>query len=184
MYSVHDTEALPPAGFPIRKSPDQSLFSGSPKLIAAYHVLHRLPLPRHPPYALCSLTIKIPILQSIYPGHTPSSVARFPWPVKSSFTAHGSRIPDHDIRLTTNLLCNCQRTSPSPVFRCPISATSSYGTRITKCGPRNFGGGERVRTDGLLRARQALSQLSYTPDWVGGPGWTRTTDLTIISRVL
>ncbi len=47
----------------------------------------------------------------------------------------------------------------------------------------NLGGGERVRTDGLLRARQALSQLSYTPEF-GGPGWTRTTDLTIISRVL
>ena len=58
MYSVHDTGALPPAGFPIRKSPDQSLFSGSPRLIAAYRVLHRLPLPRHPPYALSSLTIK------------------------------------------------------------------------------------------------------------------------------
>ena len=27
------------------------------------------------------------------------------------------------------------------------------------------GGGERVRTDDLLRARQALSQLSYTPAW-------------------
>ena len=26
------------------------------------------------------------------------------------------------------------------------------------------GGGERIRTDGLLRARQALSQLSYTPE--------------------
>ena len=26
------------------------------------------------------------------------------------------------------------------------------------------GGGERDRTDGLLRARQALSQLSYTPE--------------------
>ena len=25
------------------------------------------------------------------------------------------------------------------------------------------GGGDRDRTDGLLRARQALSQLSYTP---------------------
>jgi hypothetical protein len=27
-----------------------------------------------------------------------------------------------------------------------------------------IGGGERNRTDDLLRARQALSQLSYTPD--------------------
>ncbi len=27
------------------------------------------------------------------------------------------------------------------------------------------GGGERVRTDDLLRARQLLSQLSYAPDW-------------------
>ncbi len=26
-----------------------------------------------------------------------------------------------------------------------------------------YGGGERARTDDLLRARQALSQLSYTP---------------------
>ena len=28
----------------------------------------------------------------------------------------------------------------------------------------NLGGGERVRTDDPLRARQVLSQLSYTPD--------------------
>ena len=51
---------------------------------------------------------------------------------------------------------------------------------------RFLGGGERVRTDDLLRARQALSQLSYTPvnRFSGGPGWTRTIDLTIISRVL
>ncbi len=31
---------------------------GSPRLIAAYHVLLRLPSPRHPPCALSSLTIK------------------------------------------------------------------------------------------------------------------------------
>ena len=31
----------------------------------------------------------------------------------------------------------------------------------------SFGGGERDRTDDLLRAKQALSQLSYTP--LGGP---------------
>ena len=28
----------------------------------------------------------------------------------------------------------------------------------------SFGGGERVRTDDPLRARQVLSQLSYAPD--------------------
>jgi hypothetical protein len=28
----------------------------------------------------------------------------------------------------------------------------------------SFGGGERDRTDDLLRARQTLSQLSYTPE--------------------
>ena len=33
------------------------------------------------------------------------------------------------------------------------------------------GGGERDRTDDLLLAKQALSQLSYTPDETGGSGW-------------
>ena len=44
-------------GFPIRKSPDQSLFARSPKLIAGYHVLRRLSSPRHPPHALSHLTL-------------------------------------------------------------------------------------------------------------------------------
>ncbi len=43
-------------GFPIRKSPDQSMFDCSPGHIAAYHVLHRLSTPRHPPCTLNSLT--------------------------------------------------------------------------------------------------------------------------------
>jgi hypothetical protein len=48
-------------------------------------------------------------------------------------------------------------------------------------------GGERIRTDDPLRARQMLSQLSYTPNdnlLSIGPEWSRTTDLTIISRTL
>ncbi len=44
-------------GCPIRKSPDQSQFADSPRLNADYHVLHRLLLPRHPPYAPNRLTI-------------------------------------------------------------------------------------------------------------------------------
>ena len=43
-------------GFPIRKSPGQSLLGGSPELIAACHVLHRLLTPGHPPCALVRLT--------------------------------------------------------------------------------------------------------------------------------
>ena len=43
-------------GCPIRKSPGQSLLGGSPKLIAACHVLHRLLTPGHPPCALVRLT--------------------------------------------------------------------------------------------------------------------------------
>jgi hypothetical protein len=39
-------------GCPIRKSSDIMLVCSSPKLIAAYHVLHRLSDPRHSPYAL------------------------------------------------------------------------------------------------------------------------------------
>src|SRR5216117_3683072 len=32
---------------------------GSPRLIAACHVLHRFPAPRHPPFALSSLTTNL-----------------------------------------------------------------------------------------------------------------------------
>ena len=39
-------------GCPIRRSSDIMLVCSFPKLIAAYHVLHRLSEPRHPPYAL------------------------------------------------------------------------------------------------------------------------------------
>ena len=44
------------SGCPIRKSPDITPAYGSPRLIAVNHVLHRLPVPRHSPCALCSLT--------------------------------------------------------------------------------------------------------------------------------
>src|SRR5438105_8018839 len=53
--SGRGTRALPRAGFPIRKSPDQRLVSVSPGLIAAAHVLLRLSAPRHPPCALVLL---------------------------------------------------------------------------------------------------------------------------------
>ena len=48
-------------GCPIRISPDIALAYSSPRLIAVNRVLLRLPVPRHPPCALCSLTFFIPL---------------------------------------------------------------------------------------------------------------------------
>ncbi len=42
-------------GYPIRTPSDLSSVDSSPRLIAASHVLHRLLVPRHPPYALTHL---------------------------------------------------------------------------------------------------------------------------------
>ena len=46
-------------GFPHSEISGSTPVCGSPKLIAACHVLHRLYLPRHPPCALSSLTIEL-----------------------------------------------------------------------------------------------------------------------------
>jgi hypothetical protein len=58
MNLLHVTAVLPAVGFPIRTSTDQSLVGGSPWLIAATHVLHRLLEPRHPPHTLSSLVTR------------------------------------------------------------------------------------------------------------------------------
>ena len=47
-------------GFPHSDIPGSKPACGSPRLIAACHVLHRHLPPRHPPCALSSLTIKFP----------------------------------------------------------------------------------------------------------------------------
>src|SRR5690606_41263706 len=46
---------ITPSGFPHSEIHGSKPACGSPWLIAACHVLHRLLVPRHPPYALSSL---------------------------------------------------------------------------------------------------------------------------------
>ena len=48
---------MTPAGFTHSEIHGSKVKCTSPWLIAAYHVLHRLPVPRHPP---CALTIFFP----------------------------------------------------------------------------------------------------------------------------
>jgi hypothetical protein len=54
MDSEEENPGCPGLGCPIRVSPDK-LVCSTPGLIAAYHALHRLSAPRHPPYTLSNL---------------------------------------------------------------------------------------------------------------------------------
>ena len=62
MHSSAGNTTQPVLGFPIRTSSDQRFVDNSPRHNAASHVLHRLSMPRHPPYALNN--------QTHYPTHT------------------------------------------------------------------------------------------------------------------
>ena len=58
-----------PAGFPHSDISGSLDMCSSPKLFAAYHVFHRLLVPRHPPCALTTLTVAgtIESLDSLFP---------------------------------------------------------------------------------------------------------------------
>src|SRR5665647_103102 len=57
IYSGSDNRGSPLLGSPIRTSTDLRLLATPPWHFAAGRVLLRLLVPRHPPYALCILTI-------------------------------------------------------------------------------------------------------------------------------
>ena len=56
MYSCNDDQMFSLAGFPHSDICGSMAICASPQLFAACHVLHRLLVPRHSPYALSSLT--------------------------------------------------------------------------------------------------------------------------------
>ena len=147
MYSVQDDGALPPPGFPIRASPDRSLFSGSPKLIAAIHALLRLLTPRHPPHALSSLT-------------TISAYSQIGW-VAAKVQIEKIQPKPLTKRLTSLVkdvfteIFSFQRSSWS--FEQNATDSSQNPTALYACGA------DRDRTDDLRNANPALSQLSYSP---------------------
>src|SRR4051812_16542581 len=94
-------------GFPIRTSPDQMPACGFPRLIAACHVLHRFLLPRHPPCALSSLTIKFTQRWNLARPKTSTGGSLFPSPTVSP-TA--SRKPPPPKNLRTLLVCSSRPT--------------------------------------------------------------------------
>jgi hypothetical protein len=66
---------LRPTGLPHSEILGSQLVCSSPRLIAAYHVLRRLPVPRHPPCALTRL-ISVSRCDSSTPQHTTRQLSK------------------------------------------------------------------------------------------------------------
>ncbi len=79
---------------------------------------------------------------------------------------------------------------PRCLFSCyppSLYFANACSSRRTRRASR-LNGDEEARTPDLRRAKAALSQLSYIPGHFvqpqGGPGWTRTNDLSLIRGTL
>ena len=107
---------------------------GFPWLFAAYRVLHRLLAPRHPPYALSSLTYSVCTKELAF-------LVFLVFSFKIAF-----------LRGACIFITNIQ------VFFC-----FSLLCEVFKVLVKKNGGDERDRTADPLLARQVLSQLSYAP---------------------
>ena len=133
----------------------------SPKLIAACHVLHRLSAPRHPPSTLSNLTIKCLELMR--------SALRIPL---RGTRAHCTQYSTHiQLSKTTDRedrrSCSTGRAARS-ILAGGKWFTTRGGRALFRRATDRRGGADRDRTDDLLNASQALSQLSYSPTrWLG-----------------
>ena len=126
-------------GLPHSEIPGSKPVCGSPGLIAACHVLHRLCAPRHPPSTLSSLTIKY--LRRV--------VCILIYPILLSKTSITS-----DQKALESVSGAVSSVDPPP----PALRASAPS------GPVSFdGGADRDRTDDLRLAKPPLSQLSYGP---------------------
>jgi hypothetical protein len=136
---------MTPAGFPHSDIPGSKTVCVSPRLIAAYHVLHRLLVPRHPPCALSSLTgIMLQRCFRVF-------AQRLIFDCQRAFATRQRSARDHDHQSREISIWAHQRI---------LMNLLSYS-----------GGDSGARTRSLRLAKPALSQLSYIPvDCPGGGG--------------
>jgi hypothetical protein len=174
----------------------------SPGLVAACHVLHRLSVPRHPPDALASRLI------TRHPARnhgrttrchtTAAHRAKTPHPAAShedaSSDTRTASLPHGVSASVTSQLSLFTLQSTPASHPTPASHRRNAVWLFAKHPQSADGGGERIRTDDLLLAKQALSQLSYTPSettsqgsavsdkpgaWLLVPGWWAREDLNL-----
>ena len=137
----HTTLEVCSSRFPHSDISGSSDICSSPKLFAAYHVFHRLLVPRHPPCALSSLTSFLGYI-ALYPA--------------------GSCC----LQLCCYLFSDVLDQLSLIAFR-----FSMRFSRYVSAGSDPASGDGEIRTLDPLLARQVLSQLSYTPTDAGLPSF-------------
>ena len=100
--------------FPHSEISGSMLICSSPKLIAAYHVFHRLPVPRHSPCALVRLTFQTFFQNILYPLDSLFCQRRLllPFLLKLQYF-----LKELTIIFVSQLLFSFQGTSLSVLFR-------------------------------------------------------------------
>src|SRR3954463_6321493 len=158
-------------GLPHSEIPGSKLVRSSPRLIAAYHVLHRLSAPRHPPNALKTLDRshdRCPPLGSA--GHRVQKDHFHPQPARNANGAQ--RIEDGACRTRPSTPGGRGPPQASDMFplydvKHPPTASAAANSKSGHRPPGEPGwapgGARRDRTDDLMLAKHALSQLSYGP---------------------
>ena len=150
MYSRTGNQAFTLIGFPHSDICGSSDICSLPQLIAAYRVLRRLSVPRHSPCALSNLTF---FWFSFFVDN-PDTLMKF---------------LSKDLLPLAYPLCTLIFARPSlnflllfvfSIFGLFLLSLCSFQGACTLIGA---GGDNEIRTRDLLLARQALSQLSYTP---------------------
>ena len=79
-------------GYPIRTPWDPRSVDNSPRPIAASHVLHRLLVPRHPPFALTNLTTKMLASTVQFSNNTPPTTHTHHTPLNPATTESRSSL--------------------------------------------------------------------------------------------
>ena len=107
--------SMNPSEFPHSEISGSMLICSSPKLIAAYHVFHRLPVPRHSPCALVRLTIQTILFREwlVFPLDSllPTKIM-LPFLLKLQYF-----LKELTIIFVSQLLFSFQGTSLSSLFR-------------------------------------------------------------------
>ena len=160
------------AGFPHSEISGSTVICTSPKLIAACHVLHRLLMPRHSPCALLRLTLfsccqeglALVLKRLNYAGSEFFEIVLC-YPFEKF----------HKSFLFPSVACSSYLVT---LFSFQGAFPASFETRSKHL---NF---KCLYPTSKFSTMKFLWPTFFFQKKVGGPKWTRTTDLTIISRAL